>query len=78
MDNPHANTFFGYVLPFDLYSAVYASLLLIGGIIGYVKAGSVISLIAGISFALILAIGTYFSSVDALNVLLGKFGFNWK
>ncbi|XP_074599405.1 transmembrane protein 14A-like [Brevipalpus obovatus] len=70
MDNEHVNTFFGHPLPFDIYSAIFASLVLIGGLIGYFKAGSTPSLIAGISFAIILAIGTYFSSVNAQNVYL--------
>lgn len=74
MENEHVNTFFGHPLPFDIYSAIFALLVFIGGLIGYLKAGSTPSLIAGISFAMLLAIGTYLSSVNAVNVylLLGK------
>lgn len=73
MDRAHENTFFGFVLPFDIYSATFAFLVLVGGLIGYYK-GSLPSLIAGVSFAVLLGIGTYLSSKDATNVylLLGK------
>lgn len=62
-DSTGKNTLFGYTMPFDVISATYAALVATGGIIGYVKAGSIPSLAAGITFGGILGIGTYLTSV---------------
>uniref|UniRef100_A0A1B6I392 Transmembrane protein 14C n=1 Tax=Homalodisca liturata TaxID=320908 RepID=A0A1B6I392_9HEMI len=57
----------------DYLSFVYAAFVLIGGIVGYVKAGSVISLLSGAGFGLALGFGGYQASQDPENVytLLG-------
>lgn len=57
------NSLFGYEMPFDAPSAAYAALVAAGGIIGYVKAGSIPSLAAGLTFGSILGIGAYLTSV---------------
>lgn len=56
-------TLFGYEMPFDVISAGYAALVAAGGIIGYLKAGSVPSLVAGLAFGSVLGVGTYMTSV---------------
>lgn len=74
MDTAHENTFFGMVLPFDVYSALFTVIVLVGGLVGFFKGNSTPSLIAGVSFAVLLSIGTYYSSKDATNIyfLLSK------
>lgn len=57
------NTLFGLEMPFDVISAGYAALVATGGIIGYVKAGSIPSLAAGLTFGSILGVGAYMTSV---------------
>lgn len=70
-------------MPFDVFSATYAVLVATGGIMGYVKAKSVPSLIAGLSFGALLGMGSYleathdnywltFAGSGALGVLMGK------
>jgi len=66
IDKP-TNTFFGIEMPLDVYSAIYAGTVLAGGVIGYAKAGSKPSLIAGITFGSLLGIGTYMTSVNINN-----------
>ncbi|XP_034039954.1 transmembrane protein 14C-like [Thalassophryne amazonica] len=54
----------------------YAALVSAGGVMGYVKAGSVASLWAGLLFGLMAALGSYLLSQNAKNVwlLLGTSG----
>ncbi|XP_075678137.1 transmembrane protein 14C isoform X2 [Dermatophagoides pteronyssinus] len=49
-------------MPADFLSIGYACIVAIGGIIGYAKAGSLPSLMAGLGFGVVLSIGAYFSS----------------
>ncbi|XP_035219936.1 transmembrane protein 14C-like isoform X1 [Stegodyphus dumicola] len=55
---------------FDIISTCYALSVAAGGIIGYVKAGSTPSLVAGLAFGSILAYGAYQTSVDENNFVL--------
>lgn len=48
----------------------YSALVSAGGVIGYVKAGSVTSLAAGLLFGLLAAIGAYLASQNPKNVWL--------
>ncbi|XP_022614009.1 transmembrane protein 14C-like [Seriola dumerili] len=48
----------------------YAALVTAGGIIGYLKAGSVTSLAAGLLFGLLAAVGAYLASQNPKNVWL--------
>ncbi|XP_010903863.1 transmembrane protein 14C [Esox lucius] len=48
----------------------YAALVSIGGIIGFVKAGSVTSLVAGLFFGALAGIGAYLTSRSPKNVWL--------
>ncbi|XP_055593640.1 transmembrane protein 14 homolog [Uranotaenia lowii] len=70
----------------DVVGIVFAVLVAIGGIIGYLKAGSIPSLVAGIVFGVLLAIGAYFNSrtepipliqIILLVVLGTMMGFRW-
>ncbi|XP_026230361.1 transmembrane protein 14C-like [Anabas testudineus] len=54
----------------DLFGFSYSALVSAGGIIGYVKAGSVISLVAGLVFGLLAAVGAYLTSQNPRNVWL--------
>lgn len=67
-DNKH--TYFGIEMPFDVVSAVYAALVATGGVIGYLKAGSIPSLAAGLSFGSVLGVGAYLTSVNPNNYYL--------
>lgn len=55
-------TLFGTTMPFDVFSATYALLVASGGIMGYVKARSVPSLVAGLTFGALIGAG---SSLEA-------------
>ena len=70
-----SNTLFGFKLPFDVLSVILGVIVIIGGLIGYIRAGSLPSLVAGIVFGALILIGSYFSSRDPANVylLLGKY-----
>lgn len=46
----------------DYVSFVFAALVAVGGIFGYIKAQSTPSLIAGLVFGVILAVGAYINS----------------
>ncbi|XP_041805461.1 transmembrane protein 14C-like [Chelmon rostratus] len=48
----------------------YAALVSAGGVMGYVKAGSITSLAAGLLFGLLAAVGTYLASQNPKNVWL--------
>nr|XP_046263657.1 transmembrane protein 14C-like [Scatophagus argus]XP_046263658.1 transmembrane protein 14C-like [Scatophagus argus]XP_046263659.1 transmembrane protein 14C-like [Scatophagus argus]XP_046263660.1 transmembrane protein 14C-like [Scatophagus argus] len=48
----------------------YAALVIAGGVMGYVKAGSVTSLAAGLLFGLLAAAGAYQASQNPKNVWL--------
>ncbi|XP_015811693.1 transmembrane protein 14Cb [Nothobranchius furzeri] len=48
----------------------YALLVSTGGVVGYVKAGSVTSLVAGLLFGLLAAVGAYLTSRNPKNVWL--------
>ncbi|XP_042285125.1 transmembrane protein 14C-like [Thunnus albacares] len=54
----------------DRIGYVYAALVAVGGLIGYVKAGSVTSLGAGLLFGLLAAVGAYLTSQNPKNVWL--------
>lgn len=71
------NTLFGYPMPVDLFSAIYAGTVTAGGLIGYFKAGSKPSLAAGLVFGSLLGFGTYLTSVNPDNyyLTLGLFSF---
>jgi uncharacterized membrane protein (UPF0136 family) len=42
----------------DYVSLVYAAVVAVGGLIGYMKAGSIVSLLFGFSFGLVVAWAT--------------------
>ncbi|XP_020485925.1 transmembrane protein 14C [Labrus bergylta] len=54
----------------DWIGFIYAALVSTGGIIGYMKAGSVTSLAAGFLFGLLAAVGAYLISQNPRNVWL--------
>jgi len=64
------NQIFGYDMPFDVISAAFASTVAVGGLIGYLKAKSTYSLIAGLVFGGILGFGAYQTSVNPRNYYL--------
>ncbi|XP_011206836.1 PREDICTED: transmembrane protein 14 homolog [Bactrocera latifrons] len=54
----------------DLIGFLYAATVAAGGIMGYVKAGSIPSLGAGVAFGAILGVGAYYNSQDPPRPLL--------
>ncbi|KAI1284979.1 Transmembrane protein 14C [Halotydeus destructor] len=64
------NSVFGYEMPFDVISAAYAATVAAGGIIGYLKAASIPSLAAGLTFGSVLGVGAYMTSVNPDNYYL--------
>jgi len=52
----------------DVLSFAFSFIVLIGGLIGYLKAGSFISLASGIAFGLILGFGASLTSKDPKNI----------
>ncbi|XP_074598581.1 transmembrane protein 14C-like [Brevipalpus obovatus] len=54
-------------MPVDVISSLYAGLVAAGGILGYAKAGSVPSLVAGLFFGTTLGVGAYMTSRDPNN-----------
>ncbi|XP_030016024.1 transmembrane protein 14C-like [Sphaeramia orbicularis] len=54
----------------DWVGFCYAALVSAGGIMGYVKAGSITSLAAGLLFGLLAAVGAYLVSQNPKNVWL--------
>ncbi|KAJ8369973.1 hypothetical protein SKAU_G00100010 [Synaphobranchus kaupii] len=69
-DVTQANTKYseGVRMPVDWFGYGYASLVAAGGIMGYAKAGSIPSLIAGLFFGLLSAIGAYQISQNPKNI----------
>ncbi|XP_036339417.1 transmembrane protein 14 homolog [Rhagoletis pomonella] len=57
-------------MPADLIGYLYAATVAAGGIIGYVKAGSIPSLGAGLAFGAILGVGAHFNSQEPPRPLL--------
>ncbi|XP_075169399.1 transmembrane protein 14 homolog [Haematobia irritans] len=57
-------------MPTDLIGYLYAATVAAGGIMGYVKAGSVPSLGAGLAFGAILGLGAHYNSQDPPRPLL--------
>ncbi|KAJ8272899.1 hypothetical protein GJAV_G00094760 [Gymnothorax javanicus] len=55
-------------MPVDWFGYGYAGLVTAGGIMGYAKAGSIPSLIAGLFFGLLSAIGAYQISQNPRNI----------
>ncbi|KAI5620389.1 transmembrane protein 14C, partial [Silurus asotus] len=60
----------------DLLGFAFAALTATGGIIGYIKAGSVMSLIGGLVFGLLAALGSFQMSQNPKNIWLafGTYG----
>ncbi|XP_030867920.2 transmembrane protein 14C-like [Gorilla gorilla gorilla] len=58
----------GSVVPLHWFGFGYAALVASGGIIGYVKAGSVPSLAAGLLFGSLAGLGAYQLSQDPRNI----------
>lgn len=58
------------VMDVDFIGFGYAALVTAGGVIGYLKAGSVTSLVAGLLFGLLAAVGAYLASQRPKNVWL--------
>uniref|UniRef100_UPI0037E8A67C transmembrane protein 14C-like n=1 Tax=Semicossyphus pulcher TaxID=241346 RepID=UPI0037E8A67C len=54
----------------DWIGFTYAALVSAGGIMGYLKAGSITSLVAGLLFGLLAAVGAYLASQNPRNVWL--------
>ncbi|KAK3091766.1 hypothetical protein FSP39_022452 [Pinctada imbricata] len=54
-------------MPLDIASAAYAVTIAAGGLLGYVKAGSVPSLAAGLAFGSVMGIGAYQTSQNPDN-----------
>uniref|UniRef100_A0A3Q0T292 Transmembrane protein 14C n=1 Tax=Amphilophus citrinellus TaxID=61819 RepID=A0A3Q0T292_AMPCI len=48
----------------------YAALVSAGGVVGYAKAGSVTSLVSGLLFGMLAAVGAYLTSENPRNVWL--------
>lgn len=46
----------------------YAALVISGGVVGFIKAGSAASLVAGLAFGLLAGIGAYLTSKNSRNV----------
>lgn len=59
-----AITVLGTRMPFDIYSASYGLLVAAGGILGYVKAQSVPSLAAGLTFGTLICAGSYLEATQ--------------
>lgn len=54
----------------DIITITYAAVVAVGGIIGYVKAGSVISMVMGLSCGGLMGLAAYQTSHNPNNVLL--------
>lgn len=57
-------TIFGTTMPFDVFSASYALIVAMGGILGYAKARSVPSLVAGLTFGAVIGAGSYMEATQ--------------
>ncbi|XP_066157495.1 transmembrane protein 14C [Euwallacea fornicatus] len=73
-------------MPIDTVGYCYAGAVVAGGVLGYVRAGSVPSLAAGLVFGTALAIGAYQTSVNpsqygiqlgASSILAGVMGYRF-
>ncbi|ENN70261.1 transmembrane protein 14C isoform X3 [Dendroctonus ponderosae] len=60
-------------MPTDVLGFLYAGAVASGGCIGYFKAGSVPSLVAGCTFGTVLGIGAYYTSRNPENYGLQLF-----
>ncbi|CAI9736623.1 14C [Octopus vulgaris] len=54
-------------MPIDYIGTAYSATLILGGIMGYVKTGSAISMAAGISTGTLAGVGAYQMSMDHKN-----------
>eukprot|EP00745_Piridium_sociabile_P024444 TRINITY_DN38694_c0_g1_i1.p1 TRINITY_DN38694_c0_g1~~TRINITY_DN38694_c0_g1_i1.p1 ORF type:complete len:113 (+),score=14.37 TRINITY_DN38694_c0_g1_i1:63-401(+) len=61
---------FHLIMAVDWISFVYAAVVAVGGIIGYVKKGSVPSLAMGLACGGLMGVGAYQTTNDPRNVLL--------
>lgn len=57
-------TIFGATMPFDVFSATYAVLVAAGGVLGYAKAKSMPSLVAGLTFGVLIGAGSYLEATQ--------------
>ncbi|KAI9025780.1 transmembrane protein 14C-like protein [Phycomyces nitens] len=55
----------------DIYGYCYSTIIVLGGFMGYIKAGSQMSLLAGILFGAGAGVGAYKASQNPENVVIG-------
>ncbi|KAL0089275.1 transmembrane protein 14C-like protein [Phycomyces blakesleeanus] len=55
----------------DIYGYCYSTLIVLGGFMGYMKAGSQMSLLAGIIFGAAAGVGAYKASQEPGSVIIG-------